>query len=165
VRQHHEQMLRLVAKSFYNELINYGVNEAEVLSVAGHLLDNVMQKSMPTNQQADYYNSHFTVKDVRNEWDSANQLNLQDVSILPLKENYISQVGTWLKEPSIREGFYPRFPVTEKELFRYFQDPTHEYFLILYQNNLAGVIGAENKDDECGKLEMRKLVGDPRMHG
>src|SRR4051812_23743165 len=42
MRQYHEQMLKLVAKGFYNELINYGVNETEVLTVAGHLLDNVM---------------------------------------------------------------------------------------------------------------------------
>jgi len=27
VRQHHEQMLKLVAKGFYNELINYGVKQ------------------------------------------------------------------------------------------------------------------------------------------
>src|SRR6476620_898419 len=137
-------MLRLVAKSFYNELINYGVNEAEVLSVAGHLLDNVMQKSVPSSQQPDYYNAHFSIKDVQNEWDKAKQLTLQEVSILPLKEETIPHLATWLKDPAIRESFYPRYPVTEKELFRFFQDPTHEYFLILYQNTLAGVIGGEN---------------------
>lgn len=165
VRQHHEQMLKLVAKSFYNELINYGVNEAEVLSVAGHLLDNVMQKSTPKSQPADYYNSRFAVGDVQNGWDTTRQLTLHEVSILPLKEETIPHLATWLKDPGIRESFYPRYPATEKELFRYFQDPTREYFLILHQNTLAGVIGGENKDNECGRLEMRKLVGDPQMHG
>src|SRR6478735_7317466 len=55
MRQYHEQMLKLVAKGFYNELINYGVNEAEVLTVAGHLLDNVMHKDGTANKAVDYY--------------------------------------------------------------------------------------------------------------
>ncbi|MEZ5276874.1 MAG: hypothetical protein R3F07_10890 [Opitutaceae bacterium] len=38
----HEQMLRLVARGFYRELINYGVKEPQIVTVAGHLLDNVV---------------------------------------------------------------------------------------------------------------------------
>src|SRR4029077_6629819 len=85
VRLHHEQMLKLVAKGFYNELINYGVNEAEVLTVAGHLLDNVMQKSGPTCKGAEFYNSLFTIKDVRDEWDDAKKLAFENLSLSPME--------------------------------------------------------------------------------
>src|SRR5437016_3292958 len=37
-----DQMLKLVSKGFYNELINYGVRKEEVLRVASHLLDNLL---------------------------------------------------------------------------------------------------------------------------
>ena len=67
----------LVAKSFYNELINYGVNEAEVLTVAGHLLDNVMHEGGPKNNQAGYYSRLFSVKDVQDEWAAEKRLTVQ----------------------------------------------------------------------------------------
>ena len=41
-KQQRDQMLRLVSKGFYNELINYGVRKEESLRVASHLLDNLM---------------------------------------------------------------------------------------------------------------------------
>ncbi|EEF59177.1 GNAT family N-acetyltransferase [Pedosphaera parvula] len=165
VRQHHEQMLRLVAKSFYNELINYGVNETEILSVAGHLLDNVIQKSAPSTKQADYYNSHFTLKNVQDEWLTASRLSVQEVSIAPMGLEAIPQILSWLQAPDIQQSFYPKFPESEKELIQYFQNPNREYFSILYKNELAGIMGAENIDGDALKLEMRKLVGDARMHG
>ncbi len=43
-RQQRDQMLKLVAKGFYNELANYGVQKDEILRVASHLLDNLMVK-------------------------------------------------------------------------------------------------------------------------
>jgi hypothetical protein len=36
------QMLKVVAKGFYNELVNYGVRKEEVLRVPSHLLDNLL---------------------------------------------------------------------------------------------------------------------------
>ena len=33
------QMLKLVAKGFYNELTNYGVRKHEIIQVASHLLE------------------------------------------------------------------------------------------------------------------------------
>jgi RimJ/RimL family protein N-acetyltransferase len=164
MRKYHEQMLKLVAKGFYNELINYGVDKADVLSVAGHLLDNVMSKG-PTNKMVDYYNRLFTIKDVQNEWSAARRLTLQQVSISPMDPGLIPKIGTWLQVPATRESFYPRFPDSAAELTQYFQAPTREYFAIYYQQNLAGIIGAENIDTESARLEMRKLVGDPGMHG
>ena len=43
-KKQRDQMLKLVAKGFYNELINYGVGQAEVIRVASHLLDNLLAK-------------------------------------------------------------------------------------------------------------------------
>ena len=165
MRQHHKQMLRLVAKSFYNEMINYGVNKAEVLTVAGHLLDNMNPKNGSTNKEADYYNRLFTIKDVQDEWATAKRLSVQQVSIAPLDVGLVPQIASWLRTSSIRESFYPRFPEAEEELSRYFQASTREYFSIFYQQDLAGIVGAEDIDPESAKLEMRKLVGDPRMQG
>jgi hypothetical protein len=47
-KKQRDQMLKLVSKGFYNELINYGVRKEEVLRVASHLLDNLLaQKQGP----------------------------------------------------------------------------------------------------------------------
>jgi RimJ/RimL family protein N-acetyltransferase len=165
INQRQEQMLRLVTKGFYNELINYGVTANEVLSVAGHLLDNVMQKGGPTNKQADYYNRLFSVRDVRDDWATAQRLTVQQVSISPLAISHIPRIVAWLREPAIRDSFYPRFPDSEEELTGYVQEPTREYFSIFHEHDLVGIIGAEQIDRESAKLEMRKLVGDARMHG
>jgi RimJ/RimL family protein N-acetyltransferase len=165
MRQYHEQMLKLVAKGFYNELINYGVNEAEVLTVAGHLLDNVMHKDGTANKAVEYYNRLFTFKDVKDEWTAAQRLSIQQLTIAPMDPALVPQIAAWLRAPAIRESFYPMFPEPEKELVAYFQAPTREYFSIFHQQRLAGIIGADDIDITSGRLEMRKLVGDPEMHG
>jgi len=163
--QRHEQMLRLVSKGFYNELINYGVASGQILTVAAHLLDNVMQKSHSRNGQVEYYNKLFTVKNVQDEWANAKRLALQEVSICPLDLGLVPQITAWLRVPAIRDSFYPRFPASEKELNRYFQSGTRAYFSICYQEQPVGLIGAEQIDLNASKVEMRKLVGDPGMHG
>jgi RimJ/RimL family protein N-acetyltransferase len=165
VRQHHEQMLKLVAKGFYNELINYGVNKAEVLAVAGHLLDNVMQKTGPANKEGEYYNRVFTLKDVRDEWAAARRLAVHQVSLTPLAPEQTPLVAGWLRAAEIREGFYPPFPEGEAELADYFSAAGREYFCIWHERQPVGVMGAENLDAPASRLEMRKLVGDPDMHG
>ncbi|MDB6064101.1 MAG: Protein N-acetyltransferase, RimJ/RimL family [Pedosphaera sp.] len=165
MRQYHEQMLKLVAKGFYNELINYGVNEAEVLTVAGHLLDNVMKKAGPASKPTDYYNRLFAIKDVQDEWTKARRLTVQQVRISPMDLGLIPQIATWLKAPATKDSFYPRFPDSENELLSYFQSAICEYFSIFHGQHFAGIIGAENIDPGSARLEMRKLVGDPAMHG
>lgn len=163
--QYHEQMLKLVAKGFFNELINYGVNEAEVLTVAGHLLDHVLHKGGPTSKEPQYYNRQFSVKDVEDEWEEKGRLRLKQVSITPMDPRLVPRIAAWLEAPAMRESFYPMFPGSEAELGRYFEAPDRQYFSIFCDQDLAGIIGAENIDTESAKLEMRKLVGDPEMHG
>jgi RimJ/RimL family protein N-acetyltransferase len=164
-RQHHEQMLKLVAKGFFNELVNYGVNEAEVLKVAGHLLDNVLHKSGPANKTVEFYNKLFTIKDVKDEWASAKRLTIQELSIVPIETKVVPQVMGWLRAPAMRESFYPKFPESEAELTKYFKSPAREYFSILLDGELAGIMGADSIDAESGRVEMRKLVGETAMRG
>ena len=114
--QRHGQMLRLVAKGFYRELINYGVNEAEVLTVAAHLLDNVLNKAWSRNDQADYYNRLFSLKDVEDNWAKAKRLGIQQVSVLPLDLRLVPQIAAWLRVPAIRDSFYPRFPAIRRTI-------------------------------------------------
>ena len=161
----HEQMLRLVARGFHKELIKYGVKEPEIVTVAAHLLDNVVLKSPPSSKQVEKYNRLFTIKDVRNEWDEAKQHCLQEVRLAPLQTNQTAQIAKWLENPKVSSSFFPRFPETVARLTEYFVAPGREYFAIWYQQDFVGFIGAENIDLGSGKLEMKKLVGDPAMQG
>jgi RimJ/RimL family protein N-acetyltransferase len=160
----HEQMLRLVAKSFYKELSNYGATKNDVVAVAGHLLDNVMQKNS-INRDTSFYNLQFTTKDIQDEWASAERLTIGQVSIEPIDNRLVPQIAAWLRSPDIRDSFCPRFPDTEEELSLYFRAPNKVYFSIQYQQNPVGLIGGEQLDLESAKLEMRKFIGDPRMQG
>ena len=164
-RQHHEQMLKLVAKGFFNELVNYGVNEAEVLKVAGHLLDNVLHKSGPANKTVEFYNKLFTIRDVKDEWAGTKRLAVQGLSITPMEAKVVPQVAAWLRAPAMRDNFYPKFPEKEAELKDYFQSPAREYFSIWHEGKLAGIMGADQIDAESGRVEMRKLVGETAMRG
>src|SRR2546422_147334 len=110
MRQQHEQLLKLVAKSFYRELVNYGVNEAEVLAVAGHLLDNVMQRNGPNDNGTGFYNGLFTINNLKDDWRDGRRLAVQEVSISPLDLRLVRQISLWLRAPAIRESFCPKFP-------------------------------------------------------
>lgn len=161
----HEQMLRLVARGFHKELVNYGIKEPEIVTVATHLLDNVVLKSPPSSKQVEKYNQLFTIKDVHNQWADAKQHSLQEVRLTPLQTDQTGQIAVWLENPKINSSFFPRFPEPAVELTKYFRSPGREYFAIWYRQNFVGFIGAENMDLGSGKLEMKKLVGDPAMQG
>ncbi len=161
----HAQMLKLVAKGFYRELINYGVKEAEVLTVAGHLLDNVVLKSSPADKPENPYSRLFKVKDVVDDWAASRRLTLHDVSISPLRMEVLPQIAEWLEVPKVRASFFPAFPTTIDDLERYFLAPDCEYFGIIHDEQCVGFIGGEHADPATSKVEMKKLVGDPAMRG
>jgi RimJ/RimL family protein N-acetyltransferase len=160
-----EQMLKLVTRSFYKELVNYGVTQAQVLSVAAHLLDNVMQSHGGARDERASHNQVFRIPDVRNDWEQGKILSVHDVSITPFDNAFCPLVASWLRPLNVQESFYPRFPHNERELCRYLLAPGRQYFSILYKNELAGIIGAESVDQGPAKMEMRKLVGDAEMRG
>ncbi|HEU4408175.1 MAG TPA: hypothetical protein VFS43_23130 [Polyangiaceae bacterium] len=43
LEQRRDQMSKLVAKGFFNELVNYGVRNEEIVRVASHLLGNLLE--------------------------------------------------------------------------------------------------------------------------
>src|ERR1044071_6067269 len=75
-KRQRDQMLRLVAKGFYNELANYGVQKDEILRVASHLLDNLMALEKKPGEGIHYYSDIFTLAAVKNEWAERRQLSV-----------------------------------------------------------------------------------------
>ena len=132
VERQRDQMLKLVTKGFYKELINYGVQKEEILRVASHLLDNLMaQEKKPEGIQ--YYNRIFRLDTVTNEWAERKQLAVQHVTLRPLQPPLIIKVLEWLRNPAFRESFVPAFPEKEVELQKHFAHSTREYFGIYYE--------------------------------
>jgi len=164
-KKQRDQMLKLVSKGFYNELINYGVRREEVLRVASHLLDNLLAQEKKPSQGVEYYNGIFTVTSVKDEWSDRKQLTVQHVTLRPFQSAVVSRVSAWLKVPAVRESFVPAFPENERELQKYFIHPTREYFGVYYNDQPVGIVGGENIDPIAGKLEMKKLVGEPGLQG
>src|SRR5438128_7602969 len=66
-KKQRDQMLKLVAKGFYNELINYGVGKAEIVRVASHLLDNLLAQQKKPANDVGYYNELFKLACVIDE--------------------------------------------------------------------------------------------------
>ena len=59
-----EQMLKLVARSFYKELSNYGVDSSDIVTVSLHLLDHVTQNGKTEKTSNGYYQKEFVIKDI-----------------------------------------------------------------------------------------------------
>ncbi len=164
-KQQRDQMLKLVSRGFYNELINYGVQKDEILRVASHLLDNLMAQEKKPGEGIQFYNHLFTVGAVKDEWKERKQLAVQHVTLRSLQLPVVSKVVEWLKNPAIRESFVPAFPEKEMDLQKYFTHPAREYFGIYYDDAPVGIVGGENIDPAAGKLEMKKLVGESGLRG
>ncbi len=164
-QQQRDQMLKLVTKGFYNELINYGVQKGEILRVASHLLDNLMAQEKKPGEGIQYYNRIFTLATVKDEWKERQQLTVQHVTLRPLQPPVITRMLEWLKNPAIGQSFVPAFPEKEMDLQKYFTHPTRQYFGIYYQDQPVGIVGGENIDPLAGKLEMKKLVGESGLQG
>jgi RimJ/RimL family protein N-acetyltransferase len=160
-----DQMLKLVAKGFYNELTNYGVRKHEIVWVASHLLANLLAQEKKPAEGVEYYNTIFTLASVKDEWADRKQIAIQQVTLRPLQALVVSKVIAWLKVPAVRESFVPAFPENEGELQKYFTHPTREYFSIYYNDQAVGIVGGENIDLRAGKLEMKKLVGESGLQG
>jgi RimJ/RimL family protein N-acetyltransferase len=164
-KKQRDQMLKLVAKGFYNELTNYGVRKDEILWVASHLLDNLLAQEKKPAEGVEYYDRIFTLASVKDEWAERKQIAIHQVMLRPLQTPVVSKVIAWLKVPAARENFVPAFPQNRGELQRYLMHPTREYFGIYYNDQPVGIIGGENINLGAGKLEMKKLVGEPDLQG
>jgi RimJ/RimL family protein N-acetyltransferase len=165
VQRRRDQMLKLVAKGFYNELINYGVRKDEVLKVTSHLLDNLLTHASTPGPGLGSYNKIFTLASVDDDWATGRQLRIQEVSLRPMDVGLLPHLVRWLRDPAIRDSFVPAFPESLESLRQYFADPTREYFGIYFNGAPVGIVGGENIDRASGKLEMKKLVGESGLQG
>ena len=160
-----EQMVKLVTKGFYNELVNYGVQQNEILKVASHLLDNLMAQGNQPKAGVEYYSQLFTLASVRDEWEQSRRIGVERVSIRPVDSEVHGKLARWLENPLVRESFVSPFPEGEAALREYFADPVREYFAICYDGAAVGIVGGDSIDLKSGKLEMKKLVGEAAVQG
>ncbi len=160
-QQKQKQILKLVTNSFYKELVNYGVEQSDIVTVSVNLLDLVTEKDNVASGNNHYFNNIFSIKAVENHWNEKNCLCLEKVSLEPLKINHLAKITEWLKAPEIRETFIEFFPKTKDELQKYlFDNVNHCYFAIFYEKELVGFIGADAIDRNFKKIEMKKLIGE-----
>lgn len=161
-----DQMLKLVSKGFYKELVNYGVEREEIIRVASHLLDNLMTERTPKGAGTEFYDNLFSVGDVNDEWHSKKKITVRDVALHPLNPDLVGQIASWLDSPGVRDLFVPPYPQSEAALRKHLlETPTSSYLAIHVDGKAAGIVGGEHIDSSAGKLEMKKLIGDPKTRG
>ena len=159
IQQRREQLVKLVSKTFYRELTEYGVAKDEVLAVANHLLDSLLHDSLapPPPQQPTVVD--LKIASIRDCWDNEKTLRLDHVELWPLGKGDLGQVAGWIQSPGIRESFVPALPADPAEIVQYFSASPREYLAIHGEGQLVGIIGAENIEPAHGRLEMKKLIG------
>ena len=164
--QRRDQILKLVTKGFFNELVNYGVGREEIIRVASHLLDNVLKQNERAKAGQAAAPAPLTVASVVDRWKSERRLEVDQVTLRPLERAFLPQVVKWLRQPGVNETFATPFPEKKTELERYlFEGGGRDYLAIHGADGPVGIIGGENLDPSSGKVEMRKLIGDPALRG
>lgn len=166
VDQPREQMLRLVAKGFYNELVNYGVRREELLRVANHLLDNVLSQEDVGGQPRQTPGVKPGLYPLEDDWREHGRLLVEHVTLRPFTRDLVPRLAEWLRAPGVNDSFVPPFPADVDLLEQHlFGSPMRDYLAIEVQGEPVGVIGGESLDRASGRLEMRKLVGNPTLRG
>jgi RimJ/RimL family protein N-acetyltransferase len=166
-RRQQEQLLKLVTKGFYNELINYGVPRADIVTIASHLLGHVTQQECESSKQVEQAPGRmFSLDGLDDRWASQRELALDgEVVLRPFEAGLVDRVETWLAAPRVRNSFVTPYPTTREGLAEHLASPTSRYFAIEYQGEPVGFVGAENIDEHARRLEMRKLVGRTDLQG
>ncbi len=161
-----DQMLKLVSKGFYKELVNYGVKSEEIIRVASHLLDNLINQRTAKGEAAEFYDTLFTLNDIVDQWNDSQQIAVHNVSLRPLDSSLMENIVDWLGRPGVSELFVPPFPKAEADLRAHLlETPSNRYFAIHCDGQAVGIVGGENIDVANGKMEMKKLVGDSDSRG
>lgn len=166
-KQKQEQILKLVTHSFYKELMNYGVDSSDIVTVSVNLLDHITNSQNYTSGAIDYYNTMLKVEDIKDFWKERKELSYDGVTIKPVQEEHIPKLGEWVQTPEIQNTFIGLFPKNTNLLSQYLLAKEDRfYFVIIFDNkHLIGAIGAENIDPNFRKLEMKKFIGDQNFRG
>jgi RimJ/RimL family protein N-acetyltransferase len=166
VDQQRGRMLRLVTKGFFNELVNYGVKREEMVHVATHLLDNVLNRREDEDAAPLVGDLGLSLRSVQDRWESEQRLSVDHVTLRRLDRAALPHLSEWLKAPGVRDSFFPPFPLGEDALERHFvASPTSDYLAIVVDGEPVGFVGGESLDTASGRMEMRKLVGAPQRRG
>ncbi len=161
-----KQMLKIVSSSFYKELVKYGVNHNDIVSVSTNLLQFVTESKNDNNEQKkNLFN--FSIEDVSDSWLGNKLIYLKEVSIKPLQKKDVKQVSEWLRENEIKGTFIDFFPKDSAHLEEYLLGSKNKLFFATYYktDNFVGIIGAERIDSNFKKLEMKKFIGDKEFRG
>lgn len=174
-RRQQEQMLKLVTKGFYNELVNYGVPKGDIVTIATHLLGHVSRQESEPSKQDHFYSRIFDISNISDRWADEQRLQVdRSVVLRPLDDALLERVSEWLAEPGVRASFVTPYPTTTagpeeaagtERLAAHFASSACRYFCIEYEGEPVGIIGAENIDEHSRRLEMRKLVGHRELQG
>ena len=153
-----QQMLKLVTKSFFNELLKFGVDKNDLVTVSVYLLDHVTDQGDHFSASEDYYNELFRVTEVRED-KGGDALQYQNVVLRPVGKEHLGQLSDWLNADEVKKTYIGFFPKDTNNLQDYLiHDKSRHYFSICQDNDFVGIIGAENIDRENLKLEMKKFV-------
>lgn len=166
-RKKQEQILKLVTNSFYKELMNYGVDSSDIVTVSVNLLDHITDGSKSEKNGSDYYNDFFTINEVIDNWEKDKELCFNGVTIRLLQNSHIKHITHWLKSSDIDQTFIGLMPKDEHILVDYLLNGSNNRYFAIYheRDNFVGIIGAENIDHNFKKLEMKKLIGDQQFRG
>ncbi|RMG77704.1 MAG: N-acetyltransferase [Bacteroidetes bacterium] len=158
-KEKHRQIIKLVTHSFYKELVNYGVDQSDIINVSTQLLDHVLQKK-PMNDNGTYQDD-FDISKIDDHWHEEKKLILGDVHIQPLQATNVVRICEWLKQHEISQTFIRFFPQEKTKLEQYLlHHSNRQYFSVRYLGeHFVGIIGGENIDEQNKKLEMKKFIG------
>lgn len=160
-----EKVLEIVSSSFYKELVKYGIDKSDIVSVSMNLLDYATDNNNGSSSNPkELYK--FKIGDIKDSWKKSNELSLDNVCVKELKNDEIDTIVEWLKANEIHGTFIDFFPKEKKDLKEYLlNSPDKKYFAIYFDERFVGIIGAERINEKFSKLEMKKFIGDKKFRG
>jgi RimJ/RimL family protein N-acetyltransferase len=164
IKRKREQMLKFVAKGFYRELIKYGVDAGEVLTVANNLLGHVSASPEPARAMSDTEAS-YNLDVVDDRWQLERCIGVLGVELKPFDMSDLPLVASWLSDPEARQSFVPEYPEGHAALGRHLTAPDADYLGVYREKQLVGIVGAENIAQQDRRLEMKKLIGEREQRG
>ena len=81
-RSKQDQIIKLISQSFYKELLNYGIKSRDIVTLSMNLLDYVVKSKPELIGKNDSYHE-FSVKKIKNNWETEKKITIDDVSISP----------------------------------------------------------------------------------
>ena len=177
LRHQQAQTLRLVTQSFCTELVRFGVDKSDLVSVSVQLLDYVTDgASGPARPDVPFPNAEadsgeagasawpFALDDI--EAGEAGVLRYRETELRPLSRGEVAGVSRWVRDDQVRQTLIGLLPRSPEPLGRHLlHAPGNAYFGIHVGGVLVGVIGGEGFDGSARKVEMRKLIGERAYRG